>query len=331
VIGHSKIFVASSKESLEFSVGLKVEAAVKARLRNPNTQFEPWTRAFDLSKTYIESLEKVIEEVDFAILIITPDDRTISRHKRTRSPRDNVIFELGVFMGSLGRDRCFVLKEESADLKLPTDLLGVHFATFSYRDLSASVDACGLPIAEPVEEQKTRPRLPKDVMIAQAAHREFCQSVEGTWWERIPIGRICELTFFQVEWAPMYNSVSLSDGRTYDRTGEPVAKWESLLARVDGEKRQILYHWQGRFTDSDRANMMFNGQGEMTFDLPVNSQSGITRGEGKFWDVDETHPANTKVRSTQLRRVADDGTAATMTDGTSKQIRSLVVKTLSHW
>ena len=128
---HAKIFVASSTEALTAGVGDKVEEAVRTRLRDRSTEFELWTRAFDLSKTYIESLEKVIAEVDFAILIVTPDDRTISRHKRTASPRDNVIFELGMFIGSLGRDRCFVLKEASADLKLPTDLLGVHVAIFS--------------------------------------------------------------------------------------------------------------------------------------------------------------------------------------------------------
>ena len=167
-------------------------------------------------------------------------------------------------------------------------------------------------------------------MIAQAAHREFCLAVEGAWWEWIPIDGNYELTFFQVEWDPIYNSVSLSSGRTYDRTGEQVANWDSRLARVDGEKRQILYHWQGRVKDSKGAVMKFNGLGEITFDLPVNGQSRITRGQGQFWDVDETLLA-VKMRSTELRRVADDGTADTMTKGTSRQIRSLVVKTLSHW
>jgi hypothetical protein len=328
VRGHPKIFVGSSTE------GVKVAREIRALVqKETNVEFVPWTRVFEPGATNIESLEKAAEEVDFAILVITQDDITISRDETKPSPRDNVIFELGLFMGSLGRERCLVVKEESPDLKLPTDLLSVGFLPFRLckdRDLSASLDECSLDIVKRVEALKTRPHLPKNVMIAQAAHREFCQSVEGAWWERIPVREICEVTFFQVESVPIYNIVSLS-GKTYDRNGEHVANWKSLLARVDGEKRQILYHWEGRYTAPDRANLMFNGFGEMNFDLPVNSQSRITRGEGKFWDVDEMHPENTEVRSTELHRAADDGTAATMMGGTSEQIRSLVIETLSRW
>ncbi len=45
---------------------------------------------------------------------------TISREKKQAAPRDNVVFELGMFMGCLGRERCFVVNEEGADLKLPS-------------------------------------------------------------------------------------------------------------------------------------------------------------------------------------------------------------------
>jgi hypothetical protein len=106
---------------------------------------------------------------------------------------------------------------------------------------------------------------------------------------------------------------------------------DSILARADAERRQILYHWEGGWTDKGRANMKFNGFGKMTFELPLNLRSRISRGEGMFWDVDETHPANTGVRATQLRRLVDAGTTATMTHGTSRQIRSLITKTLIHW
>lgn len=62
---------------------------------------------------------------DFAILLLTADDTTASRGRRKASPRDNVVFELGLFMGSLGRDRTFVVSPKGVDLKLPTDLLGL--------------------------------------------------------------------------------------------------------------------------------------------------------------------------------------------------------------
>lgn len=62
---------------------------------------------------------------DFAVLLMTADDTTASRGRRKASPRDNVVFELGLFMGALGRDRTFVVSPKGVDLKLPTDLLGV--------------------------------------------------------------------------------------------------------------------------------------------------------------------------------------------------------------
>src|SRR4029453_17942183 len=44
--------------------------------------------------------------------------------------RDNVVFELGLFTGRLGRDRAFILMPKNSDFHLPTDLLGVSTATF---------------------------------------------------------------------------------------------------------------------------------------------------------------------------------------------------------
>lgn len=40
--------------------------------------------------------------------------------------RDNVIFELGLFVGHIGKDRCFILIPDNSDeLRIPTDLIGM--------------------------------------------------------------------------------------------------------------------------------------------------------------------------------------------------------------
>ena len=46
---------------------------------------------------------------DFAAFIISPDDTVISRDAENLAPRDNVIFELGLFMGVLNRQRVFLI------------------------------------------------------------------------------------------------------------------------------------------------------------------------------------------------------------------------------
>jgi hypothetical protein len=80
----------------------------------------------------LETLETRLRESDFAVLVLADDDLTQSRGAPARpAPRDNVIFELGLFMGRLGRDRAFFLHPASEDFKLPSDLFGI--TAFAYQ------------------------------------------------------------------------------------------------------------------------------------------------------------------------------------------------------
>jgi CAP12/Pycsar effector protein, TIR domain len=62
--------------------------------------------------------------------VLTPDDLISRRGKTGNSPRDNVLFELGLFMGALGRVRTFMVGCRDDDLDLPSDLAGVKIASF---------------------------------------------------------------------------------------------------------------------------------------------------------------------------------------------------------
>ncbi len=74
----------------------------------------------------LESLESRLEQSNFAILVLSDDDLVQSRGSQPKSaPRDNVIFELGFFMGRLGRNRAFFLHPKSGDFKIPSDLFGI--------------------------------------------------------------------------------------------------------------------------------------------------------------------------------------------------------------
>jgi predicted nucleotide-binding protein len=65
---------------------------------------------FDLGNTFIDSLIKALSRFDFAALILTADDLLMSRDVTTLGPRDNVLFELGLFMDRLGRERTFIIR-----------------------------------------------------------------------------------------------------------------------------------------------------------------------------------------------------------------------------
>jgi hypothetical protein len=77
-----------------------------------------------------QTLVDLIEEcgqTDFAVFVFAPDDIAAIRGETVTIVRDNVLFELGLFIGALGPDRCFVVSpRDAASLHLPSDLLGLE-------------------------------------------------------------------------------------------------------------------------------------------------------------------------------------------------------------
>ena len=88
---------------------------------------EPWTTSFNPGTTTLERLLELTREVDFAAMVFARDDwttvGTTAAESGQASPRDNVVFEAGLFGGVLGMRRTFILHANGA--KLPTDLLGL--------------------------------------------------------------------------------------------------------------------------------------------------------------------------------------------------------------
>lgn len=122
------IFIGSSSEGLSVAKCIQ-----KYLLRHP---FVPriWSDGvFECSKTTIEDLMQITKETDFAVLVLTPDDVTKSRGKNKPSPRDNVVFEMGLFMGALSRERTYIVAPRKLDIKIPTDLLGVKCLLYQER------------------------------------------------------------------------------------------------------------------------------------------------------------------------------------------------------
>ena len=74
-----------------------------------------------------------MSKVDFAVLLLSPDDKVISRDTTNDGPRDNIVFELGLFMGALGHSRTFMVHPYGIDIKIPTDLTGITPLTYEQR------------------------------------------------------------------------------------------------------------------------------------------------------------------------------------------------------
>lgn len=114
------VFIGSSSESLEIARELQNLFA-----HDPFV-IEVWsTGVFTPSATPIESLVSAVKGSDLGVIVFNPDDTITSRDQTTPGPRDNVVFELGLFIGHLGRERTFFVVPRGNDIKIPTDLLGV--------------------------------------------------------------------------------------------------------------------------------------------------------------------------------------------------------------
>ena len=134
---------------------------------------EPWTTSFNPGTTTLGRLLELSREVDFAAFVFARDDWTSDGQPATESagagqasPRDNVVFEAGLFGGALGMRRTFIL--HAKDAKLPTDLLGLTVVRYD-PELSAA-------------ELKTVYRA-ESADVAAAALERFSR---GSWGQKYP-------------------------------------------------------------------------------------------------------------------------------------------------
>lgn len=94
-----------------------------------------WTdQVFGPTKQSMEDLERELEQADFGVAVVMDEDVVRSRKKQKSAPRDNVVFELGLFMGKLGRERTVIISPQNIDLKMPSDLLGLNPLSFTPPD-----------------------------------------------------------------------------------------------------------------------------------------------------------------------------------------------------
>ncbi len=120
-----RIFIGSSTE------GLTVAQRIK-------TYFEPdyecyiWNDGiFKLNEGFLETLLKSASLFDFGFMIFAADDISRIREKEYNTTRDNVLFEYGLFLGRVGIDRAYVLKEDC--VKIPSDLAGVTLLSYKIK------------------------------------------------------------------------------------------------------------------------------------------------------------------------------------------------------
>jgi parallel beta-helix repeat protein len=142
---------------------------------------------FGLSDGSLEALVRAAKDFDFAALVLTPDDLVTKRGTEKGRPRDNVVFELGLFMGALGRERTFIVYNRDKKPDLPSDLAGVTSATFANHSdgnlraavgpvctqIKDAIKACGLKASHAAKAEAPAPATKSEppTVVVDAWHR----------------------------------------------------------------------------------------------------------------------------------------------------------------
>src|SRR3954464_5274112 len=126
---------------------------------------EPWTTTFNPGRSTLDRLVELSQEVDFAVFVFAHDDwiTTDASQSGQASPRDNVVFEAGLFGGALGIRRTFILHANGS--KLPSDLLGLTAVRYDPAASDADVPAINEKLRKAIEAEGRR------------------GPVEGAWWQ----------------------------------------------------------------------------------------------------------------------------------------------------
>jgi hypothetical protein len=139
------LFIGSSTEGLAIAHALQTEA---------DQWCEPtiWSQGvFEPGGTTIGDLLGAAKWSDFAALVLTPDDSVVTRGDNAPVARDNVLFELGLFLGALGPRRVFIICPRDQELRLPSDLAGVTVLSYRHNRRDGNLRAAIGPAATAIQ------------------------------------------------------------------------------------------------------------------------------------------------------------------------------------
>jgi CAP12/Pycsar effector protein, TIR domain len=162
-----EIFIGSSKEGLEQATQV---AAVLSEAQDVKPLL--WNEYFKPGEITFLGIENIASRVAGAVFLATPDDDSVIRERRIKTPRGNVLFEYGYLSAVLTRSRVALCHYTSAEL--PSDFAGVTYISMGT-----------LEPTKPLSEQ-ARERLKSWVTELPAIHAGFsptCQmhGYSGRW------------------------------------------------------------------------------------------------------------------------------------------------------
>ena len=270
---------------------------------------DPWTTSFHPGTSTLERLLELTREVDFAAFVFARDDWTSTgapdapADAGQASPRDNVVFEAGLFGGVLGMRRTFILHAGGA--KLPSDLLGLTCVRYGEATTAAEVRAVNQTLRKAIENEGRVAR------------------IEGQWWQfslsqRNP-REPSALGLLRIS-RDKDGALELS-GRAWQGDGSLSARYWSEAAKERKDPAGIFYYWKGeRPLDADAPQL--EGTGEIRLESP-------DRAAGYYTTRADRQKVNARTSGVYVR--ADPADTAILDGHDDRQRVTLIAERLKQW
>jgi hypothetical protein len=269
---------------------------------------EPWTTVFNPGVSTLDRLVELTREVDFAAFIFAQDDWTTkgasSDAPGEASPRDNVVFEAGLFGGALGIRRTFILHANGA--KLPSDLLGLTAIRYDPDTTPAIVRQINQKLRNAIETEGRR------------------GPVEGLWWQ-------LSLTMRSEDEPSAVGLLRISrdregglnvNGRAWQEDGTLSARYWSEAAKERRDPAGILYFWKGERPRHPNAPQL-EGTGEITLE-------SADRATG-YWTTRSDRDPGLNARTAGVYLRADPSDLQLLDDGSEEERALLIAQRLREW
>ena len=267
---------------------------------------EPWTTTFNPGRSTLDRLVELSQEVDFAAFVFAQDDWTTTEASEPgqASPRDNVVFEAGLFGGALGIRRTFILHATGS--KLPSDLLGLTSVRYD-------------PATSPAEIRAIRQKLRK--AIETEGRRG---PVEGLWWQ-------LSLTMRSESEPSAVSLLTISrdrdgglnvNGRGWQEDGMISVRYWSEAARERKDPAGVFYFWNGERPRNPNAPQL-EGTGEITVE-------GTDRASG-YWTTRSERDPGQSARTSGVYLRADPSDLEVLEQGDEQERARLIEQRLREW
>lgn len=269
---------------------------------------EPWTIVFNPGVGTLERLVELTHEVDFAAFVFAQDDWTAvgapSPDSAQASPRDNVVFEAGLFGGVLGMRRTFILHANGS--KLPTDLLGLTCVRYDGTTADAEIESICQKIRNAIETEGRTER------------------IEGQWWQFSLTARTEEepsaLSLLKIA-RDRSGALELS-GRAWQEDGTLSSRYRSEAVKEKTNPAGLFYYWNGERPLHPNAPQLW-GTAEILLET-ADQASG-------YWTTRTDKDPNMNARTSGIYLRADPNDITVMDGPDPRRRAELIAERLTDW